>query len=382
MRHLLLALLLAALAPATAQAATVTVVEADGTEHVVDLAQLAPDVRDATYELRAEHAPPSPIAVPAGFSLRRLLRAAGVPFDDGFDFVEVPSGEELALVMRDEALVREIPPVVWEDADGLHFLAPPVGEEDVNDDDFVTSADGGLRVQLATGFPIGVRIRQSVSRVRRGGSVRFGAIVEVGARPGMRFRWYFGEGRYVYGAAPTFRFRQSGQHELLLAVMLGDVVVGQADGLLGVDAPSRPRRPAPRRPDPDPPPPARSQGTGGAGGVFGGIGTGATTSTGSTAPAPPRPRRRAPRRSTPREASGRTVVSGTLLAAADAAPLAGGLPRAARQAAADRGELLQIPTGAWVALGIAALLALGWAIEGRTTRPFWQPDPRAPEFGP
>ncbi|MBS1868774.1 MAG: hypothetical protein JSS99_03840, partial [Actinobacteria bacterium] len=86
---------------------------------------------------------------------------------------------------------------------------------------------------------------------------------------------------------------------------------------------------------------------------------------------------RAPRPApTPARAPRGALVSGTLLASARpvAAPAAGA--QAARAAvvrgAASDGPL-HLPVGAWVAIGLLALLALGWALESRHTTPFWQP---------
>jgi hypothetical protein len=374
MRQLLLALLLAALAPAAAQGASVTIVEPDGKEHPLDLAALAPDVRDATYELRAPDGGTSPVAVPAGFSVRALLRAADVELDS-FEYLEVPFGEEGALVLRDQAVVREMPPVVWEDADGLHFLAPTTGDEDVNIDDFVTAADGALRVQLQLGTPIDVRIDASARRVRRGGRIAFAAVIELGNRPGLRFEWYFDEGANEYGATRSHRFQRSGRHLVLVNILLGEEFVTTATVKVYVDPPRRARRRERRAQDDSPA--ERTGGTGGAGTGSGtGSGSGTTRSAGGTAtpaatPTPPPLRRARARRHRPREAPGRTLVSGTLLASADAAPLAG-LPRSST-AAARRDEPPQVPTGAWVALGVVLLLALGWGIEARNTLPFWRP---------
>lgn len=102
----------------------------------------------------------------------------------------------------------------------------------------------------------------------------------------------------------------------------------------------------------------------------------------ATPPPTPRPRRvpRAQRRAPATEtAPAGETVDGYLLASADV-PLAsaGGAGEAARAATA-RGlpqpddDPLRIPTAAWVAAGLLALVVLGWGLESRTTLPYFRP---------
>jgi PKD domain-containing protein len=105
------------------------------------------------------------------------------------------------------------------------------------------------------------------------------------------------------------------------------------------------------------------------------------------APAPaPAPVRPAPGRpaARPAPAPAGEPVSGYLLASATDPPSSGGagelpddapealaeLAREPKQAATNGRSL---PTVVWVAAGIVALLALGWALEGRRPLPHWQP---------
>jgi hypothetical protein len=68
-----------------------------------------------------------------------------------------------------------------------------------------------------------------------------------------------------------------------------------------------------------------------------------------------------------------TLVSGTLLASASATPLPAAASARGGQDGTPTDSPLRIPAIAWVAAGLAAILALGWALEARHTPPFWQP---------
>lgn len=102
-------------------------------------------------------------------------------------------------------------------------------------------------------------------------------------------------------------------------------------------------------------------------------------------PAQPEPRPE-PRRAEPApepEPVGETV-DGYLLASADLPGGGGGAQELPEDAPEELQELARrpteaatngrtLPTVAWVGVGLLALLALGWALEGRRTLPYWQP---------
>jgi hypothetical protein len=68
------------------------------------------------------------------------------------------------------------------------------------------------------------------------------------------------------------------------------------------------------------------------------------------------------------------LVSGTLLASADAVPLPAGASGPAGHArGATQQRPLRIPAGMWIAAALAVLLAVGWTLESRHIPPFWQP---------
>jgi len=385
LRALLLALSLIVLAAAGAPAASVTIAPSGGgSERTLTLENLAGgfDVHGATYTVRAADGSTSTVTVAEGISLNALLAAAGLD-GDAFDYIAIAKADgSSAIVMRDDlGGTDEGPPVVWGDDQGVHFLRPSGGDGDQNGVDRVTLDDGApLAVELRTGNPLVPRIAVSALRARPNERVDFSASLVGGAPlgPGLDYSWYFdGFGR-ARGANVSHRFPPGGPYLVLLNVVRGDgTSVGTSDTVA-----IRVVRPRERRADE-----ARPAGDGG-GGASGG-GAGASTGGGggavassppAAAPAPatvvpdasPAPRRAAPvRRRTP---PGK-LVSGTLLASASAAaaPASGGRAAAtvARGAAGD--GPLHVPVGVWVAIGLAVLLALGWALESRHTLPFWQP---------
>ena len=137
-------------------------------------------------------------------------------------------------------------------------------------------------------------------------------------------------------------------------------------------------------------------GTGGGAGGGGGGGAGGSgydagydddwpTANPAPAAAPPPPPDPAPRRKpaprpeprarAPPQPAGETV-DGYLLAAADAPLPTGGAVTALDRApdrADDRDGPLRIPTAAWIAVGLAGLILLGWTLESRTTLPYFKP---------
>jgi hypothetical protein len=220
----------------------------------------------------------------------------------------------------------------------------------------------------------------------------------------MRYRWYFDGSGNVFGTDVTHRFPQVGSWVVLLNVVRGQVTVG---------LPARVRvRIAPRQNEQRTDDGGRPQGdgnggtstgaTGGGSGAAGGRsgGTGGSGGNGAVGPgtlpdtalpppapapppppvAPPAPAPQPPRDPAPPRSAAATpkpqgeLVSGTLIASTQAVPVLGD---AARGGSPPRGAAsdgpLHIPVGVWFAIGLAALLALGWTLESRHPLPFWQP---------
>lgn len=387
----LLAALACACAPALARAATVAIAPSGGgPAKTLELGALTSsfDVHGATYTLRAADGTTSSVTVADGISLRALLSAAGLDADP-FAYVEVPhpDGASDSYVLADRlGDAGSGVPVVWSDAQGVHFLRPSAGAGDPNLDDDLAFPDGALALNLHTGEPLVPRVSVSTLRPRPHEAVRFSASLAAGTLDaGMRFSWYFDGGAYVYGASVTHRFASPGPYKVQLNVVRGAANVTILPTIVHVRVVAAQRKRSGGAHGS-----AAAGGDGGAtGGVVTGSGSGGTdagvasaaptggsaahAAPGTSAPAPARPVVR------PRSAPPGELVSGTLLDAASAAavsdPAHPGAQAAgaalARRVAADRP--LRVPVGAWVALGLLALLGLGWALESRHTLPFWQP---------
>ncbi len=399
----LLALALAVLAAASASLAhadgttpppaTVTIAPSNGgAARTLDLATLTDrfDVHGVTYTLRAADGTKTTTTVADGISVGALLDAAGIA-RDGFGYLTVPGSDgATALVIADDVAGTDQGPVVWSDAQGLHFLRPMRNDRDVNAEDLVTAVDGALTLQLGTGDPVKPQASVSTLRPRIGDPVEFSATLAVGElRPGWGYAWYLGDGSgLITGATITHRFRRAGTFPTQVNVVDAS---GQTIGPAGVVylhvAAARPRP---------------AHGAHGAGdGQGDGIGAGSSNGTGAGAggssstsgsgvptpayvppvspppvaspPATPVPAPHPAPAPAPRPRG--DLVSGTLIASASAAatPAGGGqAARAVERSAASDGPL-HVPVGVWVAAGLALLLALGWVLESRHTLPFWQP---------
>ncbi len=414
-RHLPLllaaALGIACVAPASARAADappaaqLTVTPADGgpAGQPLALTGLAgrEDVHDAHYVVRSADGGTGEVVVPAGFSLELLLREVGVDLD-GFTYLEVPRVDGTSVLVLREQVVgdgdEELPPVVWVDEQGVHFVRPLDGEDDVNADDVVAPADGTIAVQLKTGQPFAVRIDASARRVRARQPIRFNVVLVAGERtPDMSFQWYFADGSgSADGERVTHRFAHPGTYLVQVNVVKSgrtldahDIQVvrvrvavrhdvhggGAGGGGSGEDGTGDG---------------AGSDGSGdgdgtggsGTGAASGGNGTGGsgagsgTTTGGGSSPShrshPPR-ETKPPATSTFSAPRGE-LVSGTLLASADAVPLpTGASGPSGRTRGATEDQPLRIPVGVWIGFGLAVLLALGWTLESRHIPPFWQP---------
>jgi hypothetical protein len=342
-----------------------------GAERSLSLASLRGsfDVHDVTYALLAADGSTSRVTVADGISLRALLQAAGLD-GDPFTYVEIPypDGSGSADVLADHVGdAGDGPPVVWSDAQGVHFLRPSDGNGDVNAGDYLTVADGALSIALHTGEPLAPRVNVSPSPGCPHAPIHFSASLADGRAlsPGMAFQWYFDGGAYVYGASVKHRFPAAATYKVELNVVRGGVAVTYRPTIVHLRIGAAAAK--------------RTGGTGGAQGAGAG-GTGAPTQAPPTAAPRPTgtaataPLRRVPPPPLPARPRGQ-LVSGTLIASASAAlPLAGGVSAAATApSTASPDRPLHVPIGAWVAIGLTALLGLGWALESRHTLPFWQP---------
>ena len=395
---LLLVLLAAgAAAPARADDAAITIAPSDGgPARSVSLGALTGgfDVHGATYTVRDADGATSSVPVADGISLGALLAAAGLDAD-AFDYIAIAGSGGTAIVLRDDlGGADEGPPVVWSDAQGVHFLRPSTGADDANGADYVTLASGALAIALKRGEPLVPRIAVTTLRARPRERVGFSASLVGGAPlgPGREYQWYFDGTGTVRGANVSHRFARPGSYLVLLNVMRGGTSLGDPDSVVVRVVAPRAARPhdAHRADGGSGDGGAGDGGTGagtgggGHGGSAGGAGTGGAGDVGA-APAyrPPAPAAPAPSHlpasshlQTPPPRPAGALVSGTLIASPSPVAAPAGGVRAARAAvakgAASDGPL-HVPVGVWVAVGLAGLLALGWALESRHTIPFWQP---------
>ncbi|HEX5145768.1 MAG TPA: hypothetical protein VFV85_02000, partial [Conexibacter sp.] len=212
-----LALLASAAAPSARAAdappagASVTIAPSDGgAPRTLALAALASrfDVHGVTYALRAADGGTSRVTVADGISLGALLDSAGLA-DDPFAYAQVARGDgSSAFVLAENVNAgADGPPVVWADAQGVHFLRPSAGGDDANAADEVTAAGGPLALTLRRGQPLVPRISASKLRARPREPIDFSASLAGGAAlaPGLEFQWYFGAGRYASDASLSHR---------------------------------------------------------------------------------------------------------------------------------------------------------------------------------
>ena len=397
---LTLGLLAAAAAPtaradggAASQAARVTLAPSDGgAVRSLALADLSArfDVHGRTYRLRDVDGSERTVAVADGISLNALLAAAGLD-GDAFDYIAIPGASgSRAIVMRDDlGGADDGPPVVWSDAEGLHFLRPSSGSGDANAVDYVTPSGATLALRLRRGQPLEPRIAVSTLRARPRERIDFRASVAGGGPlpAGLAYQWYF-DGSLATGASVSHRFAGSGTYQVLLNVARGQTTIGDPAVVFVHVARARERHADPTRDSGTTAggasgrsgSPGASGGTGA--GASGGVGTGTRAEAAGTAGAEPSARSAAPavRAQRPAPTRARTprgaLVSGTLLVSASPVAAPAGGAQTARAAVARRAASagpLRLPVGAWVAIGLLALLALGWVLESRHTTPFWQP---------
>ena len=205
---------------AAADVAQVSVVSPGGTERTLSLDALAgsEDVVDRPYALREDSGEGSQTVT--GFSLARLLDAAGAdPYSFSFVEVQRPAGGAV-LLSRDQALANsgDGPPVVYAGGTGTGFLRPSTGPEDLNASDSFT-APQGIALVLRKGTHLKVRATASTRRARPGKPVDFSAVVEqAGAGEQLTYSWYFDDGASATGSEATHRFTEPGSYDVVVGV--------------------------------------------------------------------------------------------------------------------------------------------------------------------
>lgn len=229
------ALLLASpwVSAAGADAAQVTVVSPGGAEQTLSLAALAgsEDLVAQTYTLRSAASESSQTLT--GFSLGKLLDAAGVdPF--GFSYLEVqrPAGGAVALSRHqalDPSAFADGPPLVYATANGTSFLRPSSGADDPNADDSF-EAPQGVTLVLRKGESLQIRAHASSQRTKPGETVDFSAIVErAGSGEQLTYSWYFDDGHSASGETTSHSFAKRGSYDVVLGVTTPGDDAGASD---------------------------------------------------------------------------------------------------------------------------------------------------------
>jgi hypothetical protein len=303
---------------------------------------------------------PTDQTTPPGWLLTTLLRAAHVHPGPAW---YATAGT--AVLLGSSAADNTLAPFVYRDQQGLQLVNPR--EQGATD---VVPADAGeLTIDVRKGDLM--RIHASKLRVRVGEAVSFSPVLKAGDGPGITFSWFFEDGGgLVTGRSVRDHFSHPGSHIVTLDAN-GDGPAAGAHAVATVDVAAPAHRHKP--------------GVTGNAGVGTAVGAGTAVRSGTTggggAAAPRRATGRPGHAVRPPRAVVVTppqgdLVSGTLLDAADSAPLTAGYGASgarAREGATATDAPLHVPVGVWVAAGLAALLGLGWALESRHAPPFWQP---------
>lgn len=366
-------------------------------------------VHVGTYD-RVEVARPdgSVVAIPRGEI--RLTERKELP-TDRIDDPTATLEQRYAL----QEIARPNPVVLRTGAGGVELLRPVTTG---NPTELVLAAvDGRLTLRAVADE----RVVANPRTARPGATVAFVATPPAGTvYATVQYAWDFGDGATATGAERevTHVYEEIGTRSVTVRFLRDGQPIGDATTIVYVNDPSlqgtgnaRPGARRARRRDV-----RKADADGGGGGGGGGTGGGAGAGTGGggsgsgtwddewaappvdaappadtpvepvTPPEPepepePRPRRIEP---APEPEPAGEVVDGYLLASADLPGAGGGAEELPADAPQELQELARrpteaathgrtLPTVAWVGIGLVALLALGWALEGRRTLPYWQP---------
>jgi hypothetical protein len=367
-----LALAALAAAPALAVAAQVRIVEHDGTEHVVSLSDVEPDVRDRAYTLRDADGGERRVTV-TGHSLRAVFEAAGAdPARFGYAEIARPEGAGV-LLGREQAVGEgafpEGPPVVWADGSAVRFLRPSAGEGDVNAPDAIAEPSGTLVIRLHRGSPFEVKATASRRKVEVGETVEFMAtLTRRGAGEAVTYSWYFDDGHSAEGRRVRHRFTRRGAYDVVVGVRTPTDQVGASAVVtvqVGKPGDGPDRRGGGTNPDASAPDSGVAEGGAGGGpGTGTGSGSGASPGSGTSDTSAGRQARR--RRDAEPVEEGQEVVGRVLGELTK--PRVATLPRAARTGRPDDDGGSGLPDGALQGLAVLLLLATGWVLEMRRMR--------------
>lgn len=207
---------------ASADSAQVTVVSPGGVQRPLSLGALAgsEDVSGRTYALRSAAGEESRAVT--GFSLAKLLDAAGAdPFSFTYLEVQRPGGGSVVLSRHqalDSGAFPEGPPVVYATEAGTGFLRPAIDSADANGDDSF-EAPQGVTVVLRKGSQLRVKATASTLRAKPGQKVEFSAEVErAGAGEQLNYSWYFDDGGSASGPSASHAFAKRGRYDVVVGI--------------------------------------------------------------------------------------------------------------------------------------------------------------------
>lgn len=290
---LLAAVALAALLvlPAVASAASVKVVDTDGSSSVVDLDALqgSEDVDGVGYAMRSSSGTTTQNVT--GFSLDFLIdQSEADRISYTYATIARPGGGSVQLTngqIRQSGAFPDGPPVAYANGGGVGFVRPSTGDGDLNaPDSFKTP--GQLVIKLQTGTPISIEATANESKIEAGDEVDFSAVVSAPAGLVPTVRWGFDDGGGAQGENASHTFKKPGTYDVVATATTPEDRTGSSDVItiqVGEPKDKGPdRRGGGKDKDDDAPDSGSSEGTGG---QDGGTGTGTGSGTYPTAPVAP-----------------------------------------------------------------------------------------------
>lgn len=238
--------------PSGASAAPGVIVETGERTPFVPAAQITrrADVASETFQ------EPGSGPTPDGLSLRRLMAMVGVD-PDRVTAVRVTGDDGRPLELPRNSLQEPfpsgngppIPPVVWVDGEGVHFVRVEGGRNPAQRSD--AAGEQPLLIEVEGGESIAVTATASRTEVDAGASVRFRAVAQHDGER-LTYRWDFGDGARGRGEEVTHAFRRPGRYPAYVTVTAGSAMGRSNRIVITVGDPPPP--PEKKRPEPEPEP--------------------------------------------------------------------------------------------------------------------------------
>lgn len=208
-------------APPSVQAASVSVSAASGRQVTSDLVDLAgrEDTFDLSYTIR-DTAGTTTVERVTGHSLGMVIATAGFASTE-YEAVAVarPDGSEILMTraqVLDAGLAPDGTPVVLADGDGVRFIRPSRGGEDVNVADAFT-AGATLNIRLLDKPLVELDASATPTRAKLRELVRFEATASGPELPeNLEFTWFFDDGRSETGRTVSHRFTKAGRYRVMI----------------------------------------------------------------------------------------------------------------------------------------------------------------------